>query len=108
MLCVDGQPMGEVMSYQAITTKYLGPTDRRGSRVKASCLAGHLTLEWDDRFNSDQNHAMAAMALAKKLDWTGNRYKFHDGVTAGGEHIFVCEHETYYTSDYEPVSTKVA
>lgn len=60
--------------FQAITTKYLGPTDHRGSRVKAQAEAGSLTLDWDDNLNSDQNHVRAAQALARKLDWTGNWY----------------------------------
>lgn len=57
--------------YQAITTKYLGPTNVRGSRVKATAAAGSLTLNWDVALNSDQNHIAAAKALAEKFDWGG-------------------------------------
>lgn len=60
--------------YQAIVTKYLGPTNARGSRVKASAEAGSLTLSWNDSLNSDQNHARAAQALAKRFGWHGNWY----------------------------------
>lgn len=33
---------------QAITTKYIGPTKHRGSRVVARAQAGEVTLAWDD------------------------------------------------------------
>lgn len=61
---------------QAITTKYLSPTNVKGSRIKASCQAGSITLHWDDRLNSTENHRYAAIALASKLEW--------DGVWTGG------------------------
>lgn len=56
---------------QAIVTKYLGPTDFRGSRVKASCQAGSMTVSWDDALGTDENHTTAAKALASKLGWHG-------------------------------------
>ncbi len=33
---------------QAIVTKYLGPTDHRGARVKATSYAATITVSWDD------------------------------------------------------------
>ena len=57
---------------QSIQTKYIGPTNTRGSRVSATSASGHrLTLEWDDAMNTDDNHKAAAQALARKLDWHG-------------------------------------
>jgi len=56
---------------QAIVTKYLGPTNHRGSRVKATADAGSVTLSWDHALNSDANHIEAAKALARKLGWEG-------------------------------------
>lgn len=56
---------------QAITTKYIGPTNYRGSRVKASASAGSVTLDWDSAMNLDGNHAAAAQALCDKYGWTG-------------------------------------
>jgi hypothetical protein len=56
---------------QAIKTAYLGPTNVRGSRIKASCAAGSITLHYDDSLNSDRNHAKAAEALIRKLEWGG-------------------------------------
>jgi len=62
------------MSYQAIVTKYIGPTNTRGSRVKATAAAGSLTLAWDDSLNSERNHTRAAQALAEKFGWGGKWY----------------------------------
>lgn len=56
---------------QAITTKYLGPTNNRGARVKAKCQAGSVTIAWDHSKDSDENHDAAAKALAVKLGWLG-------------------------------------
>lgn len=56
---------------QAITTRYLGPTDHRGSRVKASCQALSVTQSWDDALSVDANHLAAAKSLATKLRWLG-------------------------------------
>jgi hypothetical protein len=57
---------------QAITTRYIGPTDKRGSRVKATSSGGlSFTLEWDDALDTDANHQAAAMALAKRQGWSG-------------------------------------
>lgn len=57
---------------QTIITKYLGPTDRRGSRVKATASGGAaVTLSWDYALDSGENHKAAALALMSKLDWTG-------------------------------------
>ena len=54
---------------QAIQTKYLGPTDSKGSRVKAYCQAGCVTVDWLHNLNSEQNHKRAVMQLIKKLGW---------------------------------------
>jgi len=57
---------------QSITTKYLGPTNTRGSRCKATTSSGvSLIVDWDDALNSDENHLAAAKALAVKLRWRG-------------------------------------
>lgn len=56
---------------QAITTKYLGPTDTKGSRVKATAAAGSITVHWDYELNESRNHLAAARALADKFGWSG-------------------------------------
>lgn len=59
---------------QAIQTKYICPTNYRGSRVKATAQAGSVTLEWDDALDIEENHRAAAQALAVKMGWVGERY----------------------------------
>lgn len=54
---------------QAITTRYLPPTDHRGSRIKAQCDAGSLVVPWDYSLNPDDNHDAACAALVKRLGW---------------------------------------
>ena len=57
--------------HQAIQTKYLGPTDFKGARVKAFTPYHSVTLSWDSALNERENHKIGAMALARKLEWTG-------------------------------------
>lgn len=56
---------------QAIETKYLGPTNTRGARVKAACEAGSVTMSWDYGLNTEGNHDAALEALVTKLGWFG-------------------------------------
>ena len=60
---------------QAITTRYLGPTNTRGSRIKAIAAAGSITISCDDSLNIEQQHAKAAQALANKFKWKGSYYQ---------------------------------
>jgi len=73
---------------QAITTKYLGPTNFRGSRVVAKAQAGRITIDWDHALDPEDNHIAAAQALAVKLGWTEDRAlegPWVGGEVAGGE-----------------------
>lgn len=56
---------------QAITTKYIGPTDTRGSRVKAECAAGTRFYHWKSELDSFENHRAAAHQLCQALNWPG-------------------------------------
>jgi hypothetical protein len=52
---------------QAITTKFLAPTNYRGSRIKATCERGSVIVPWDWQEDSEKNHALAACSLVKKF-----------------------------------------
>lgn len=53
-------------------TKYLGATNSRGARIKATSGSGlTLTISWDYALDVERNHVAAALALAKKLNWHG-------------------------------------
>ena len=63
--------------YQAIITKYVGPTNHKGARVIARTGSGvKITVSWDHALDVPENHLAAARALAEKLNW--------DGVWVGG------------------------
>ena len=62
----------EMNMFQAIQTKYLGPTNIRGSRVKATADRGSIILSWEDSLNSTQNHVRAAKEYATRAGWDGH------------------------------------
>jgi hypothetical protein len=78
---------------QAIVTRFLGPTDKRDPRVKATAYAGSVTLDWNDSLDIDANHQAAANALADKFDWrnpgNGKRYEFVGGSLPHDGYCFV-------------------
>jgi len=62
----------------AIITKYLSPTNTKGSRVKAIAdggfsLGAHtITIPFDHSLNQGQAHKKAAIALRDKMNWKGD------------------------------------
>lgn len=67
---------------QAIRTRYIGPTNTRGARVRADLgIPSHLgavlfatpdatvTRPWDHSLTAEQNHKYAALALTQKVGW---------------------------------------
>ena len=88
---------------QYIKTKYLGPTNHRGARVKAVTSYGEtsVTMSWDYALGSFENHKAVALALLSKLDWGGERY-YAGGSNAG--YVFVAGYE--FTSVANPNATE--
>jgi hypothetical protein len=79
------------MIVQAITTRYLGPTNTRGGRIKAKAWAKSLTVEYDHALNVEDNHREAAEALIAKLDWAKVGGVWHQGGHPDGSgYCFVC------------------
>ena len=57
---------------KAITTKYHGPTNTRGSRVSASDSDGNrVSIPYDHALNSEEAHRKAAVALCARMKWSG-------------------------------------
>jgi hypothetical protein len=54
---------------QAIVTKYLNPTDTKGSRIKATCDAGSVTIPYPHELSGIAVHEAAVAALLAKLEW---------------------------------------
>lgn len=59
---------------QAIHTKYLPATNSRGSRIKATCAAGSVTIGYPHELSGQAVHRAAAQALADKMGWTSPGY----------------------------------
>ena len=57
--------------YRAITIKYLGPTNSRGARVKASAggTQGNVTLPFRHDLSMEQNVAAAVDELLLHYEW---------------------------------------
>jgi hypothetical protein len=74
--------------FQAIVTKYIGPTNYRGSRIVAKAAAGRIYVSYDHALNIDDNHLAAARALARKYGWPG---EWHGGgMPSGDGNVYVC------------------
>lgn len=57
------------MIRQAIVTTFHGPTNTKGSRVKAQCDAKTMWFSWDHALGVTENHHRAAALLAAYLGW---------------------------------------
>lgn len=72
----------------AILTRYIGPTNTKGSRYKAFTCNGHsVTIHAKPELNSDQNHDEAAKVLCKKMDWQGTLVR--GGIEFGYAYCFI-------------------
>lgn len=75
---------------QAITTKYLPPTEHRPSRVSASCAGGKITIAWDHGLNTDENQDAAARALLAHMAWNTELFPHvYRGTTKNGDNVYV-------------------
>lgn len=82
--------------FKAITTKYFGPTNTRGSRIQAKDSDGNkVTVPYDHSLNSEDNHRVACAKLLAKMGWEG---RYHGGGTGNG-YVFVCENENPIVSE---------
>jgi hypothetical protein len=71
-------------------TKFLGPTDHRGSRVKATHLKTKesVTLPWIHELDSADNHARAARVLFNGMAKAGVAWRMLACSRDGGGYIF--------------------
>ena len=74
----------------AILTKFIGPTNYRGARVKAFTTSGHrIIVPWDHSQNVEENHDAAALALCRKMGWGGKLVR--GGTEVGYAYAFLRE-----------------
>lgn len=75
---------------QAITTKFIAATNTRGSRIKATAGQGQsITVGYDH--SARCAHREAAIALIKKLDWSGDLVWCEGGTETGFVYVAVGE-----------------
>jgi hypothetical protein len=80
------------MAYMAIETKYLGPTNYRGSRIKATALdtfhsdakPKSVTRPYDYADDADVNHWRAAALLCGLVCSASGTIDLHKGATRRG------------------------
>ena len=72
---------------QAIITKFIGPTNARGARIKATAAAGSVTIPFPYELNLYERHEKAARALLDKLGWD---FELASGDLPDGSTVFVC------------------
>ena len=74
----------------AILTKFIGPTNYRGARVKAFTTSGlRIIVPWDHALNVEENHDAAAIALCRKMGWGGKLVR--GGTEVGYAYAFLRE-----------------
>lgn len=72
----------EISRKKCISTKYVPPSNVRGSRIKADDGDGNTyIMHVDHSLQTDQNHAMACRALCEKMGWGGDMVgAWHQGL----------------------------
>ena len=72
---------------KAISTRYLGPTNFKGSRIVASDGDGNrIVVSLDSALGSEENHEAAAAKLCEKMGWA---WKLESGWLRAGEYVHV-------------------
>jgi hypothetical protein len=82
----------------AIQTRYFGPTNTRGARIKATCETGSITIGYPHELSGMACHALAAKALVKKLGWTDSHYgELLGGQLKNNDYVFVFNNDASKT-----------
>lgn len=74
---------------QAITTKYIRATNTRGSRIKATCDAGSVTIPYSYDGSTSDAHRLAAQTLVDKLGWNEYGNLIGGGLPNDAGYVFV-------------------
>ena len=73
---------------KAISTKYIGPTNTKGARIKAYAEGGNsVTISYPHELSTEKAHLEAALCLRDKMNWNDSG-KLIGGGTADG-YVFV-------------------
>jgi hypothetical protein len=75
---------------KAITTKYIGPTNYKGARIKATAEGGlQVTVPYDYAGSTESRHHEAAVALCNKMKWSGCERLIGGGTEKGYVWVFL-------------------
>lgn len=75
---------------QSIATKYIGPSNCKGARIKAIASGGAYVFEpYHHEYDPDRNHREAVRKLCHKLGWKGHMVA--GATTDGTVNVFVNE-----------------
>lgn len=95
---------------KAITTRYLGPTETRGARIRASEGDGRsVTVPWDYSLDTEANHIAAARELCVRMGWAG---ALASGWQLGGTYVHtfapsgIAAFDALGTTDYPPFADR--
>lgn len=72
-----------------IRTKYLGPTNTKSARIKATLATASVTLPYDWELSGNGNHDRVARELAIKLNLLGQWARVWDQSQSDGN-TYVC------------------
>lgn len=78
------------MTMQAVQTRFFGPTNTRGSRVRAfsEAFPRGVTVPYDHALNSEDNHDAAARAFIVAHEWYGTWVRGGSPDSKGN--VYVC------------------
>lgn len=82
----------------SLQTRYLGPTNTKGSRIQVCCRETKRYFPYPYELNSDQAHAWAAAQYCQEMGWSGTMVM---GATGMGGYAFVFEAENSIKPVYE-------
>lgn len=75
---------------QAIVTRYISPSNTRGTRIKATASAGSIVMGYKYALGIEGNHEAACQLLREKFGWIGAAYgTHHGGQVANGDYVWV-------------------
>lgn len=75
---------------KAIVTKFHGPGNIRGARISATDGDTRISIPYDYS-GHDSSHDQAAIALCKKLNWTGTLVR--GGTKTGNVYVWLADGE---------------
>jgi len=89
--------MNKPTAFASIKTRYIGPTNSRGSRISVTDDGGfndnrrRLVIGWDYALNTNENHAAAASAWIEKFIDLPNARVSDTGLSFNSEYFWTWE-----------------